>query len=882
MASIDIFQSLSDWALPALGLTESAETLKQSSGDESQARLQPVRVSVVVGEQRLGDVELPVSDRQVVRKADLRDAIATQLGPEITALWFGDSQPVTLLRQIWNRPSWPLERFYDAEFGTKGLAAAVKGAAAKLTPRPAQTLNVAAGWLSLDLLSELPEQLTVWGDHLRIGLCWGLEPIGAISFGAPGEATFCITAQQIRAAFSQSYSAAMERGLVRSLLGKRPSQEHPWRSQLQQSGLFATAERGVSIIVPAFNAEEYLSQCLESVLTQTYPHWELILVDDGSSDATGAIAQEIAQRDRRVRIIQQPNQGSCAARNNGARLANYDWLAFLDADDWWEPSYLSALMAVADADPTLDAVRCSWNRVTADGTVIETFLAHHRQSAFRTCVLEHGLQVDSCMMRRGLFEAAGSFDPEMVVSQDWDFWPRIARTGARFGIVETVQSNYRTVPSSVSAKAMRLLDYSLIAIDRCYGPDSRLLNPDPRYAQGLEPETRQSIQFHFVLWCAGLAIFQGEDPLPLLAKAPREVTPAPTANSVSDYLKVVVYRSGLPPADWPRLWQQYLSSTAAFIEAIGEHLGLQNDTWTSEVLRQLEYKLLVNGTMQLRPDQAPFSIGHSQARAVEITQPLPKIVADPSKAHEQLVGVVFCEGDRLGHLLLPLHEGQLSDDALADAIAQAYFWPILRQYLTHNVYLSTEVAAHDSLGWEKFLQSLFDQPDWSSAQFYEPDRNSLPQKHLAARNHLTESYQLQRYVPHTLPAGHLTVEISQDLPTLVIDPAVESEELSIVVTVAGCPLGRVSVNHGQGQIFSGKLRTVILETAQLDLCRMVVRQALLGESLLGRSLRQRLRARTTTQTPVPPSSLTNAAIPSLSERSRPQAQPTVAAQTQTE
>lgn len=96
----------------------------------------------------------------------------------------------------------------------------------------------------------------------------------------------------------------------------------------------------VSIITPCYNGAAYVSQTIESVLSQTYPRWEMIVVDDGSKDSSAEIVRSYAEKDPRITLIQQENGGSAAARNNGIRNANGRYLALLDADDLWEPAFL--------------------------------------------------------------------------------------------------------------------------------------------------------------------------------------------------------------------------------------------------------------------------------------------------------------------------------------------------------------------------------------------------------------------------------------------------------------------------------------------------------------------------------------------------------------
>lgn len=100
----------------------------------------------------------------------------------------------------------------------------------------------------------------------------------------------------------------------------------------------------ISIIIPVYNAEPYLEQCFNSISSQTLSDWECILVDDGSTDGSGKICDSWANKDNRIKIIHQKNQGVSAARNSGLNTAKGEWIAFVDSDDWLEPDYLSAML----------------------------------------------------------------------------------------------------------------------------------------------------------------------------------------------------------------------------------------------------------------------------------------------------------------------------------------------------------------------------------------------------------------------------------------------------------------------------------------------------------------------------------------------------------
>ena len=131
----------------------------------------------------------------------------------------------------------------------------------------------------------------------------------------------------------------------------------------------------VSIIVPAFNAAGTLAETVASVVAQTVPFWEMVIIDDGSTDATGALADEFARQDARIRVVHQANGGEAAARNAGLLAARHEWILFLDADDYIAPRYLERMGDALTANPALDAVHCGWARVAADGTQLVDLIA---------------------------------------------------------------------------------------------------------------------------------------------------------------------------------------------------------------------------------------------------------------------------------------------------------------------------------------------------------------------------------------------------------------------------------------------------------------------------------------------------------------------------
>lgn len=126
----------------------------------------------------------------------------------------------------------------------------------------------------------------------------------------------------------------------------------------------------VSIITPCYNGEKYISETIDSVLNQTYPNFEMIIVDDGSQDESANIVKEYQKKDLRIKFLQQSNTGSAAARNNGIRHANGRYIALLDADDVWKPYFLEEQINFMKQKNAI-CVYSSYDRIDGHSKIIQ-------------------------------------------------------------------------------------------------------------------------------------------------------------------------------------------------------------------------------------------------------------------------------------------------------------------------------------------------------------------------------------------------------------------------------------------------------------------------------------------------------------------------------
>ena len=137
----------------------------------------------------------------------------------------------------------------------------------------------------------------------------------------------------------------------------------------------------ISLIIPVYNVEKYLDKCMESVLAQTYDNFEVILVDDGSTDSSGKMCDEYAKKDRRVRVFHQKNSGVCRARNLGIDNARGDFISFIDADDWIDEKYLEILVKT-QAEKDYDFTLCEFTNVDEETGKAERMISYDAQCEY--------------------------------------------------------------------------------------------------------------------------------------------------------------------------------------------------------------------------------------------------------------------------------------------------------------------------------------------------------------------------------------------------------------------------------------------------------------------------------------------------------------------
>lgn len=215
----------------------------------------------------------------------------------------------------------------------------------------------------------------------------------------------------------------------------------------------------VSVIIPAYNAAEYISEALDSVFSQTFTDFEVIVINDGSPD-TEKFERVIQPYRQRMVYLKQENQGPSAARNLGIRHSRGEYLAFLDSDDSWLPEYLAAQMKLFDETPSLDLV---YSDILNYSDSVSTGIPYMQLCPSRGPVTFESLAVERCaiptsatVVRRRIIQEAGLFDENFFHAEDFDLWLRIAYRGGKISYQRKVLARHRLRPESLSASPARM------------------------------------------------------------------------------------------------------------------------------------------------------------------------------------------------------------------------------------------------------------------------------------------------------------------------------------------------------------------------------------------------------------------------------------------
>jgi glycosyltransferase involved in cell wall biosynthesis len=204
----------------------------------------------------------------------------------------------------------------------------------------------------------------------------------------------------------------------------------------------------ISVVIPAYNAERFLPRCLASVFAQTLAPYEVIVVDDGSTDGTAQIAEELG-----ATVVRRANGGAAAARNTGVRHATGEWIAMLDADDWWDPRKLALQAAVVGAGTVL-----VYTGIRLFDDIGDRGVAPATDSAVAMKILryQNPISPSSVLVSRLAALSCGGFRESTPTCEDWGLWFRLRSKGDFVAIREPL-THYFVHRGSLSASPEKML-----------------------------------------------------------------------------------------------------------------------------------------------------------------------------------------------------------------------------------------------------------------------------------------------------------------------------------------------------------------------------------------------------------------------------------------
>lgn len=246
----------------------------------------------------------------------------------------------------------------------------------------------------------------------------------------------------------------------------------------------------VSVVIPTYNRAHLLSEALDSVFAQTYKDYEVILIDDGSSDGTEALIQK--QYAGRLRYVKQKNAGISGARNRGIALAAGKYIAFLDSDDRWLPEKLGKQFSYMEAHPKTGLLCTKLARYEIGGDGKNEICPAGFPKHFSE-LLEgpNFIPTTTTMVRKECFEKVGVFDPNLPVAEDWDLWIRIGKV-YEMHCLEDVLAEHRDHPQKTTKDLTKVYD----GFWRFYAKN---LSLHREYIRDLKTYKRRAAAFRYLL-----------------------------------------------------------------------------------------------------------------------------------------------------------------------------------------------------------------------------------------------------------------------------------------------------------------------------------------------------------------------------------------------
>jgi glycosyltransferase involved in cell wall biosynthesis len=229
-----------------------------------------------------------------------------------------------------------------------------------------------------------------------------------------------------------------------------------------------TTNPTVSVIIPTYNRAQWIGASIQSVLDQTYTDYEIIVVDDGSTDDTAEVIRAFTDR---VRYFYQENGGSAAARNRGLQEARGEYIAFLDSDDLFLPEKLHKQVEYLQHNPHIGMVYSAYTNIDHNHNELGIIPAQYTGHIYRQMLFHCNIQTSSVMIRRQVIETVGLFDIALPMAQDVDYWIRVARH-FEIGAITEPLAYVRLHPDNKPRDPEKILNYFLYIAEKNLADDT--------------------------------------------------------------------------------------------------------------------------------------------------------------------------------------------------------------------------------------------------------------------------------------------------------------------------------------------------------------------------------------------------------------------------
>ncbi len=229
----------------------------------------------------------------------------------------------------------------------------------------------------------------------------------------------------------------------------------------------------ISIIIPSYDRAQFIPATLDSILAQDYHDYEIIFVDDGSTDNTASILEQYTAKDPRIKYYYQENSERAVARSYGIEQARGKYLCLVDSDDIWYPKKLSMQLDIMEANPDVVLSYASVNRIDMSGHRVKAASRQHHGSSgyvFYDLLMRNFIPSVTPMFRQEAAKQVGKQVTELIPYEDWDFWLRLSRLG-KFYHITTALGDYRLHPgqSVRNVQAHKIENITIKVLDRNTG-----------------------------------------------------------------------------------------------------------------------------------------------------------------------------------------------------------------------------------------------------------------------------------------------------------------------------------------------------------------------------------------------------------------------------